>query len=647
MKLFLHSLLIVGSLFAAGGALADSVNSPNITLNVDTNRTGGAGAGNVSIAINTITLAETTLPEYSSTAGKKITIAVRPGFQFDPTSNVSATSVTVGLNGAAANTAAVLTPAGTANEVLTFNFTSGTNTAIQDIVRINGIRIRILDAVGAAGPAQTTMQITTTTAGGAFTNQGIVAANISKGLPDHLVFSVQPSSIAAGDDLLPSVQVADFGGNLVTTATPTISLALQTNPGSATLLGTTSIAATSGVATWADADNLRITTSANGYSLRASHNGTPFLTSDTVDSQLFDISASVPGGLVFTTQPVETAAGDDLLIAVTAVDSFSNPITGSSIPVTLGLTTGAGDAALLTDSSLTKSTSSGIASWGASDSLRITVAGEGYRITASGLGAPAQSNLFNIVPAEDNSVRFIQQPSNVRPTISMVPPVITEIIDAFGNRTFTTAAVKLTSLNPICTGELINNTEISTDGVATFDRFRIDRSCRGDFLKAASPGLGWGQSDTYTITGAKAVPTSAKDLQIKPNRLLSLKTTAQLKLPTSSTDKPTARGGSIVVTGATGSFTVPLARNGWKAKSGGFEFKSNKCSKITVKKSGIQLTCKPSTGAFALPESGPVSLVLNLGNRGFQFCVSCGGTSSGDQSSAFRRINCSAPAACP
>jgi hypothetical protein len=117
-------VVVCGVVLTARFAAADSVNSPNITLNVDTNRSTGPGAGNVAVAINTITLAEISLPEYSAGSGQAILLAARPGFQFDPTSAVSAQSTTIGFNGGAINVAAPVTPTGAANEVLTFTLTS-------------------------------------------------------------------------------------------------------------------------------------------------------------------------------------------------------------------------------------------------------------------------------------------------------------------------------------------------------------------------------------------------------------------------------------------------------------------------------------------------------------------------------------------
>ena len=65
-----------------------------------------------------------------------------------------------------------------ATTALVFELTSGTDPAVQDIIRIEGIKLLIAGPEGAVGPAQTTLALTTSTAGGSFTEQGIVAATI-------------------------------------------------------------------------------------------------------------------------------------------------------------------------------------------------------------------------------------------------------------------------------------------------------------------------------------------------------------------------------------------------------------------------------------------------------------------------------------
>src|SRR5438105_4390110 len=84
-----------------------------------------------------------------------------------------------------------------------------------------------------------------------------------------LVFTAQPSNAVAGAANSPATQVAvqDAQGNTVTTATISITVAIGTNPASGTLSGATTVAAVSGVATFA---NLSINNLGTGYTLTAS-----------------------------------------------------------------------------------------------------------------------------------------------------------------------------------------------------------------------------------------------------------------------------------------------------------------------------------------------------------------------------------------
>jgi hypothetical protein len=501
--------LCVLATLAAGGnspdpARADSVNSPNITMNVDTNRSTGPGAGNVSVAVNTITLAETMVSEYSAGVGRSVTLQARPGFQFDPGSNVTIQSATFGFNGAAINAAAILTPAGIADELLTFNLTSG-GTAGQDIIRINGIRLMIRSAAGAAGPAQATLSLSTSAAGGAFTDQGIVAATLAIGGPDHLVFSLEPGSNPAGAELLPAVKMVDFGENLVKTDARIISLAIQTNPGLATLQGTTSRATADGVATWTADDGLAITAASTGYTLRATHDGAAFLSSDSVDSEPFDIAAGAASHLAFALQPVDTAAGADILVAVTALDAFDNPVVGVPVNVTLDSANNPSAWPLLTDTSLTKATVNGVATWDANDHLRINTKVTAYRLSASGVGTPVQSDAFDITAAAPSALRFVQQPTDTVEDVVLDPPVSVEIVDAFGNRTESVSAVNLI-LQSACGGHLKGATTSAVAGLATFAALKVDTPCDRVVLEGASGNLIRTDSNPFAVVASAPTP---------------------------------------------------------------------------------------------------------------------------------------------
>jgi len=492
-------------IMTAAIAHADSVNSPNITMNVDTNRAIGSGNGAVgtSVVVNTITLAEITLPEYSSGTGKSFSIQARPGFQFDPTSSVTAQSATIGINGGGLNAVATVVPTGAANEIITFNLTSGTNVNVQDIIRINGIRVRILSAAGAAGPAQTTLQLTTTTAGGAFTNQGIVATNITVGAPDRLVFSIQPGDVQAGFDILPAVRIVDFGGNAVTNSNRNITLAIQNNPGATTLNGILQKLTGQGVATWQDEDDLNITVAAAGYTLRASHDGAAFLTSDTVDSTDFDVTSGPANRMEISTQPVTTPAGDAIELSVTVFDDMDNIVTGSTADITLDSAVNTGGWPLLVDSSLTKTTVNGVATWNATDNLRINKAVADYQLSASGAGDPVFTDFFDIVPADPAAVRFAQQPSNVDQDAAIDPAVTVEITDEFGNLTDSTALVNLELVSD-CGGQLAGAAENGVAGLATFGALSIDTPCENAILRATSGSFPTVDSDPFSILAVVA-----------------------------------------------------------------------------------------------------------------------------------------------
>src|SRR5206468_501685 len=77
------------------------------------------------------------------------------------------------------------------------------------------------------------------------------AFNIAAGTARQLVLSVQPSTASAGAAITPAVQVTalDASNNTATGFTGNVTVAIGTNPGSGTLAGTATVAASAGVAT--------------------------------------------------------------------------------------------------------------------------------------------------------------------------------------------------------------------------------------------------------------------------------------------------------------------------------------------------------------------------------------------------------------
>ena len=103
---------------------------------------------------------------------------------------------------------------------------------------------------------------------------------------DLLAFFTQPSTTVAGVEIAPAVQVAvvDSLGTIDTTFDGGITLSLVSSTVGAALSGTTTVFATSGVATFSD---LSVSPAGVGYALRASVAGLAAVTSGS-----FDISAA-------------------------------------------------------------------------------------------------------------------------------------------------------------------------------------------------------------------------------------------------------------------------------------------------------------------------------------------------------------------
>ncbi|MGH7612728.1 MAG: beta strand repeat-containing protein, partial [Gemmatimonadales bacterium] len=96
---------------------------------------------------------------------------------------------------------------------------------------------------------------------------------------------VQPSTVTQGGVIAPPVQVAiqDQFGNLVTTATDLVTIAIGNNPGSASLGGTTAVPATAGVAAFS---GLTLNQAGTSYTLTAAATGLAGTTSAAFDVTL-------------------------------------------------------------------------------------------------------------------------------------------------------------------------------------------------------------------------------------------------------------------------------------------------------------------------------------------------------------------------
>jgi hypothetical protein len=217
------------------------------------------------------------------------------------------------------------------------------------------------------------------------------AFNVTAGPAYQLAFTVQPpGTAAAGSPLSPAVQVTiqDKQGNTVTTSTASVTVVLG-GPSGGTLYGTTSVTATSGVATFRD---LSIHKPGTAYTLTAT-SGT--LASAT--SSAFNITAGAPAQLVFTVQPSDTRHNQTIqpAVQVTVQDAFGNTVTSSSDLIFMDVVFDAKNNGSLSGDQWV-SARNGVATF---TNLTLNPPGTGYRLSASsGTLQSATSDPFDISP---------------------------------------------------------------------------------------------------------------------------------------------------------------------------------------------------------------------------------------------------------
>ena len=296
----------------------------------------------------------------------------------------------------------------------------------------------------------------------------------------QLVFTVQPSTAAAGAAITPAVQVTaqDAQGNTVTTYTAKITVALGTNPTNAKLGGTVTVSAKSGVATFA---NLSITKAATGYALSAT-SGT--LTAGT--SSPFDITPGPTSKIMFTVQPTPTAAGDPITpaVQVSAEDGFNNVATPFAGTISLALKSCSAGAILA--GTATATAQYGVATFA---DLSINKSGNCSLKATSG-SFTATSATFVIGPAAPASLQFLVQPSKTKAGVAINPTVKVTARDRFGNTAsgFNGQVVMSIASGPAGVPLLGTTTVTAVSGTASFTNLIVQK-VGAYVLQASATGL--------------------------------------------------------------------------------------------------------------------------------------------------------------
>ncbi len=308
----------------------------------------------------------------------------------------------------------------------------------------------------------------------------------------RLAFVQQPSDAVAGAAIAPAVsaQALDRFGNVATGFGGNVTLALAVNPTGAPLFGTTTVAATAGVATFSGVSLQR---AGSGYALSASSSALFGATSSS-----FDVLAGPVAQLVFAMQPTASVAGSAVAgpPSVRLADSFGNA-TSATDAVTVALGANPGSDTL--GGTLAVNAVAGVATFA---DLVLDSAASGYTLVASSGAAPAAASAaFDVQPAAPAALEFVAEPGLVTAGAPIAPAPAVRVRDAYGNTvTSSTATIGVALGSNPSAGTLSGVTAVAaTGGSAAFPGLSVDAAGTGYTLAAAATGLASATSGAFDV----------------------------------------------------------------------------------------------------------------------------------------------------
>lgn len=328
-----------------------------------------------------------------------------------------------------------------------------------------------------------------------------ISVTATAGPPAALAFEVQPVAAGIAATMAPAVKVkvVDANGNLVTTATDAVALALGANPGAATLGGTLAQSAVNGIATFA---NLTVSAGGSGYTLVANSGTLAGVTSNSFN--VFGPAAK----LAFEAIPANVVVSRAIAppVRVRVEDAQGNRVATATNQITLTLAANPGNATFA--GTTIKSAAFGFADF---SDLTLNQIANGYQITASAAGLTSgTSTAFNVIAVgPPTTLLFITEPTNTVATsainASTSPAGIrVAVVDAGGATvTSSTQSITLSILNNAGTGSLSGTTsQAASSGIATFAGLSINKVGTGYTLLATATGssLSSDTSATFNIT---------------------------------------------------------------------------------------------------------------------------------------------------
>ena len=347
---------------------------------------------------------------------------------------------------------------------------------------------------------------------GSLTSATSATFTIAAGPATQLAFSVEPTTLAAGAQFDPAVQVSarDALGNTADEFVGSISVTIETNPVGGTLTGTSTMTAVAGVATFS---TLSVEKVGVGYTLSATA-----ATLTDASSAAFDVIAGPAALLSITVQPTNATATEAIApaVEVTALDGSGNVATDYSGDVTLAIGANPGGGTLF--GTATVQASGGVATF---SGLSIDKSGTGYTLDATAAGLTGVTSApFDIAVGAATQLSFTVGPATAVAGASIVPVVEVTARDAGGNTvaSFADAVTVAIDNNPVGGTLSGTTTETAVAGVASFATLSIDKSGTGYTLSANATGLVGETSAAFDIF---AGPASQLVITVQPSHTVA------------------------------------------------------------------------------------------------------------------------------
>ena len=342
-----------------------------------------------------------------------------------------------------------------------------------------------------------------------FSSSGLTGAtsssiSVTAGSPTQLSVTTQPGNATSGSAFgtQPSVQLRDAQGNAVAQSGVSISAAIGSGPGGATLLGSTSATTNgSGLATFS---GLGITGTVGNYTLTFSSAG---LTSAT--SGAFAVGAGAAASMSIQTQPGGATSGAAFTTqpSLLVLDAQSNPV-GAGVTVTASVS-----GASLVGSTSAQTNASGVATF---SGLGLSGLVGNYTIDFNSSGVPTvSSGSVALAAGAAAQLTMETQPSaTVANGSALAQAPAVQVRDAAGNPT-TTNGLQVNASVSGPGGVLIGTTSATTSsGIASFGGIGI-RGVVGSYtLNFAASGLTGTSSSAISVTPG---PVTALSMATQPS----------------------------------------------------------------------------------------------------------------------------------